>query len=87
MLIRVGPFALRPGRVRKTSYWNALLLAPRHRAVRHGRASGTWDLYPNGVKIVNVWTAHTGTTPVGRVYIGNTHAYGDESTFTSRGPG
>ena len=36
--------------------------------------SGTWDLYRDGVKIVNAWTANTGTTPVGRVDIGNTQA-------------
>jgi hypothetical protein len=38
-------------------------------------ASGTWDLYRDGVKIVNAWTANTGTTPVGRVDIGNTQAF------------
>ena len=37
-------------------------------------ASGTWDLYRDGLKIVNAWTANTGTTPVGRVEIGNTQA-------------
>jgi hypothetical protein len=38
-------------------------------------ASATWDLYRDGVKIVNAWTANTGTTPVGRVEIGNTQAF------------
>jgi hypothetical protein len=33
--------------------------------------SSTWDLYRDGVKIVNAWTANTGTTPVGRVEIGS----------------
>ncbi len=37
--------------------------------------SGTWDLYRDGVKIVDAWTANTGTTPVGRVDIGNAQAY------------
>ena len=37
-------------------------------------ASGTWDLYRDGSKIVNAWTANTGTTPVGRVEIGSTQA-------------
>ena len=36
--------------------------------------SGTWDLYRDGVKIVNTWVANTGTTPVGRMDIGNTQA-------------
>ena len=36
--------------------------------------SGTWDLYRDGVKIVNAWPANTGTTPVGRVDIGNAQA-------------
>ncbi len=40
--------------------------------------SGTWDLYRDGVKIVNAWVADTGTTPVGRVEIGDTAA----GTFT-----
>ena len=38
----------------------------------------TWDLYRDGVKIVNAWVANTGTTPVGRVQIGDTSA----GTFT-----
>ena len=36
--------------------------------------SGTWDLYRDGVKRVDAWVANTGTTPVGRVNIGNTQA-------------
>ena len=36
--------------------------------------SGTWDLYRDGTKIVNAWTANTGTTPIGRVEIGNAQA-------------
>ena len=36
--------------------------------------SGTWDLYRDGIKIVNAWVANTGTTPVGRVNIGTTQA-------------
>ena len=36
--------------------------------------SGTWDLYRDGAKIVNAWPANTGTTPVGRVDIGNAQA-------------
>jgi len=36
--------------------------------------SSTWDLYRDGVKVVNGWTANTGTTPVGRVEIGNAQA-------------
>ena len=34
--------------------------------------SGTWSLYLNGTRIVNAWAANTGTTPVGRVQIGDT---------------
>jgi hypothetical protein len=37
-------------------------------------ASGAWDLYLNGTKIVNAWVANTGTTPVGRVQVGDTAA-------------
>jgi hypothetical protein len=29
------------------------------------------DLYRDGVKIVNAWSSDTGTTPIGRVEIGN----------------
>ena len=34
-------------------------------------ATGTWDLYLNGAKILGAWAANTGTTPVGRVQIGS----------------
>ena len=34
--------------------------------------AGTWSLYRDGVAIVTDWTANTGTTPVGRVEIGDT---------------
>lgn len=37
-------------------------------------ASSTWDLYRDGVVIVNDWAANTGTTGVGRVEIGDTTA-------------
>jgi hypothetical protein len=37
--------------------------------------SGTWNLYRDAVKIVNGWTANTGTTPVGRVDIGNAQTF------------
>jgi hypothetical protein len=37
-------------------------------------ASGTWDLYLNGSHIVTGWAANTGTTPVGRIQIGDTAA-------------
>lgn len=37
-------------------------------------SSGTWTLYRDGVAIVNAWTANTGTTPIGRVQIGDTAA-------------
>jgi hypothetical protein len=37
-------------------------------------ASGTWSLYLNGLRIVNAWTANTGTDPVGRIQIGDTAA-------------
>ena len=36
--------------------------------------SGSWDLYRDGVKIVSGWVANTGTTPVGRVEIGDSAA-------------
>jgi beta-propeller uncharacterized protein DUF5122 len=36
--------------------------------------SGTWDLYLNGLKIVNAWPANTGVDPVGRIQIGDTAA-------------
>jgi hypothetical protein len=35
---------------------------------------GAWDLYLNGLKIVNAWVANTGTVPVGRIQIGDTAA-------------
>jgi hypothetical protein len=38
----------------------------------------TWDLYRDGVQIVNDWQANTGTVAVGRVQIGDTGA----KTFT-----
>ncbi len=38
----------------------------------------TWDLYRDGTKIVNAWQANTGTTPIGRVEIGDATA----KTFT-----
>ena len=37
-------------------------------------SSSTWDLYRDGVKIVNAWTADTGTTAVGRLQLGDTGA-------------
>ncbi len=40
--------------------------------------AGAWDLYRDGVKIVNGWVANTGTTPIGRIQIGDTAA----KTFT-----
>ena len=40
--------------------------------------SGSWDLYRDGTRIVNGWLANTGTTPVGRVEIGDNGA----KTFT-----
>ena len=36
--------------------------------------SGSWDLYRDGVEIVSDWVANTGTTPVGRVEIGDNGA-------------
>ena len=44
---------------------------------RSGTA-GTWTLYRDGVQIVNNWVVNTGTTPVGRMEIGDTAA----GTFT-----
>ena len=38
----------------------------------------TWDLFRDGTEIVNDWVANTGTTPVGRIQIGDTAA----KTFT-----
>ncbi len=40
--------------------------------------AGAWDLYRDGVKIVSAWVTNTGTTPVGRVEIGDNAA----KTFT-----
>jgi hypothetical protein len=37
-------------------------------------SAGAWDLYRDGVKIVNGWVADTGTEPIGRVQIGDTGA-------------
>jgi hypothetical protein len=37
-------------------------------------ASGTWDLYRDGVHIVTAWVANTGTTRVGRIQIGDNAA-------------
>jgi hypothetical protein len=34
--------------------------------------AGTWDLYRDGVKVLDQWVANTGTTPIGRVGIGDT---------------
>jgi hypothetical protein len=42
-------------------------------------AAGTWDLYRDGVRILNGWVANTGTTPIGRIQIGDTAA----KTFTA----
>jgi hypothetical protein len=36
--------------------------------------SSTWDLYRDGVLILDDWTANTGTTAIGRVNIGDTAA-------------
>ncbi len=37
-------------------------------------AAGTWDLYRDGTRIVNAWVANTGSSPVGRVELGNSSA-------------
>ncbi|MGZ8656820.1 MAG: fibronectin type III domain-containing protein [Actinomycetota bacterium] len=42
-------------------------------------AAGTWDLYLDGTEVVTGWVANTGTTPVGRVQIGDSAA----KTFTA----
>jgi hypothetical protein len=42
--------------------------------------SSTWDLYLNGSKIVDAWAADTGTTPVGRITVGDNTG----KTFTIR---
>jgi hypothetical protein len=36
--------------------------------------SGTWDLYLDGAPIVNGWVANTGTSPIGRVLLGDYQA-------------
>lgn len=36
--------------------------------------TGSWSLYRDGTAIVNAWTANTGTTPIGRIQIGDTAA-------------
>jgi Glycosyl hydrolase family 26 len=36
--------------------------------------SGSWNLYRDGAPVVTSWTANTGSTPVGRVQIGDTTA-------------
>jgi hypothetical protein len=36
--------------------------------------AGTWDLYRDGVRVVNAWTADTGTAPIGRLQLGDTGA-------------
>ncbi|MEO8424620.1 MAG: LamG domain-containing protein [Actinomycetota bacterium] len=41
-------------------------------------AAGTWDLYRDGVMTLNAVVANTGTTPIGRIQIGDTAA----KTFT-----
>ena len=38
----------------------------------------TWDLFRDGTEIISDWVANTGTTPVGRIQIGDTAA----NTFT-----
>jgi chitodextrinase len=35
-------------------------------------SAGSWDLYRDGVKILNGWTANTGTDPIGRIQLGDT---------------
>ena len=42
-------------------------------------ATGTWNLYRDGVRIVTNWSGNTGTTPIGRVEIGDVSA----KTFTA----
>jgi chitodextrinase len=37
-------------------------------------AAGAWDLYRDGVKVVDGWVADTGGDPIGRVQIGDTAA-------------
>jgi hypothetical protein len=40
--------------------------------------AGSWDLYLDGTQVVTGWVANTGTTPVGRIQIGDSAA----KTFT-----
>ena len=37
-------------------------------------AAGTWSLYRDGTRIINEWAANTGSTPIGRIEIGDTLA-------------
>lgn len=37
-------------------------------------SSGTWTLYRDGAVIVDAWSANTGTTPIGRIQVGDTAA-------------
>lgn len=62
-----------PSGVTLPSGWNSLELCGTV------STSGTWDLYLNGVQIVTAWTADTGTTPIGRVEVGDTGT----NTFTA----
>ena len=41
-------------------------------------SASAWDLYRDGVKVLAGWVANTGTTPIGRIQIGDTAA----KTFT-----
>jgi hypothetical protein len=43
--------------------------------------TSTWDLYRDGVRVLNSWTANSGTTGVGRVYIGDTSSKTWEARF------
>ena len=43
-----------------------------------GGINTTWDLFRNGTEILSDWSANTGTTPIGRIQIGDTAA----KTFT-----
>jgi fibronectin type 3 domain-containing protein len=36
--------------------------------------AGTWDLYLDGVKVLDAWTADTGTDPIGRIQLGDAAA-------------
>jgi hypothetical protein len=37
-------------------------------------AAGAWDLYRDGVRIVDAWIADTGPDPIGRIQIGDNAA-------------